>query len=189
MMPAGRIHCKYFLGPEGSIDCEISEWTEWRNSDPDYPDDYDYKNGPDYDYKKVLRKRSSDYNEYESGDDYEDPPTTSDCTCIRIRFEGNETINELQYRRRTVLKEGTIGGRFCGEKTFEVQQCVCDPGEFCFNASNQSNIQYFILQYCCFHHYIFDWFIQISLWTVNGVNMASGQNATVAHVNELENGQ
>ena len=133
-MRTKSIHCKYFLGPAGSIDCAISEWTEWRNSDPDYPDDYDYKIRPDYDYKKVLRKRSSEYNEYEGGDDYEDPPITSDCTCIKIRFEGNETINELQYRRRTVIKEGTIGGRFCGETTFEVQQCVCDPGEYCFNA-------------------------------------------------------
>ena len=117
----------YIIGPPKPLDCELSEWSSWRNSDPqsDYynPTSDEY---PDYDYE-IAGKAS----QASSGDYYEDPPITTECTCINIRTEGNETINELQFRRRNLVKEGTIGGKFCHEKTFEVQQCVCMPGEKC----------------------------------------------------------
>ena len=45
-------------------------------------------------------------------------------------------MKEIQFRRRSLIKEGTIGGKFCQEKTFDVQQCVCSSGKTYIYISN-----------------------------------------------------
>jgi hypothetical protein len=99
------------------IECIFSEWTEWSDvnptAKPSYYDTYAYDT-PDYDYES----------------DYEDATTTSDCTCKQIEVENKTAVNELQFRSRSLIKEGTIGGDFCDESATDVQKCICGNGKY-----------------------------------------------------------
>ena len=102
--------CISFLGPSKPIDCVLSQWTDWSDKDPQS----DYYN-PSYE---------DNYSDYDSSYDDENDnniPLTTNCSCIKRHAKDKE----VQFRRRSLLKEGTIGGKFCHEKTFDIQQCLC----------------------------------------------------------------
>ena len=99
------------------IECIFSEWTEWNDVNPNPKPSYYYAyayDTPDYDYKP----------------DYEDAMITSNCTCIHIKAENETAANEIQFRARSLIKEGTIGGKFCNESTEQVQKCICGNGKY-----------------------------------------------------------
>ena len=106
----------------------LSEWSNWSDSDPQS----DYYN-PSY---------SDSYSDYDSDISYDESihenlPITTNCSCIRHRLKDKESEKEVQFRRRSLIKEGTIGGKFCQEKIFDVQQCICRSGkQICFYICN-----------------------------------------------------
>ena len=59
-----------------------------------------------------------DYGNHTESDEGYFPPMVN-CTCFRSDIE-----QEIQYRKKEVIKEGTIGGVPCGT-TKESRTCIC----------------------------------------------------------------
>ena len=80
----------------------------------EYPSEYEeYGN-----YTELDEEYYDDYYDYDSVDVFEFPPMVN-CTCLRT-----DSKHELQYRKREVIKEGTIGGVPCGNVK-ETRSCTC----------------------------------------------------------------
>ena len=129
-----------FLGPRTPLACETGAWGEWKQSVLSSPAFYDTGNSGE----ETSLVNSEDFVEYEfhdsyvdynaTGDYYEDdteynlyiddidvPQEVTNCTCYRT-----DISYELQYRKRQIIKEGTIGGIPCKDKNIkETQNCKC----------------------------------------------------------------
>ena len=75
----------------------------------------------------------SDYNADYIYDDGLPVVEATECRCSEKTLEKG-CSQEAQWRTRELIKEGTIGGKFCNptsEKTVEVQLCTCTEGKGC----------------------------------------------------------
>ena len=78
---------------------------------PEYSEYVEYKN------YTASEEEYDDYYEYSL--DISETPSIVDCTCFQT-----DSKHEFQYRKKQVIKEGTIGGVPCGTLK-ETRSCRC----------------------------------------------------------------
>ena len=129
------------LGPQEPIDCKTGNWGNWiadvqgsiyyekskydelGNSnksmiETDNLDEYpEYEPYEDYDNYNGTDEEYENYSDYIL-DSFDFPPIVN-CTCFRTDIQ-----RELQYRKKEVTREGTIGGVPCGTIK-ESRNCMC----------------------------------------------------------------